>query len=213
MTAALRELHCAFTDKLLAPRGIPASCSFLSQIKNLQTLLSQHSVDNHSDEELKTLEESSVEVIEGELPVEGGGKGEGELPMEGGREGEGKLPMEEGREGEGELPMEGGREGEGELPMEGGRDGEGKLPMERGREGEGELPMERQGEGERGPQDPDSALGDKEVMAISDMELTETPLERGAVENMEPSFSVKSLIHEALSYNFPSKVPAKKRCM
>ena len=188
-TAALRELHCAFTDKLLAPRGIPASCSFLSQIKNLQTLLSQHSVDNHSDEELKTLEESSVEVIEGELPVEGGGKGEGELPLEGGGDGEGKLPMEGGREGEGELPMEGGREGERELPME------------------------RRGEGERGPQDPDSALGDKEVMAISDMELTETPLERGAVENMEPSFSVKSLIHEALSYNFPSKVPAKKRCM
>ena len=151
-TAALRGLHCAFTDKLLLPRGIPASCSFLSQIKHLQTLLSQHSVDNHGDKELKTPEEF-VEVIEGELPVEGGG------------------------------------------------------------EGEGELPMERGGEGERGPQDPDSALGDKEVQAISDVESTGTPLERGAVENMEPSFSVKSLIHEALSYNFPSKVPAKKRCM
>ena len=151
-TAALRGLHCAFTDKLLLPRGIPASCSFLSQIKHFQTLLSQHSVDNHGDEELKTPEEF-VEVIEGELPMEGG------------------------------------------------------------REGEGELPMERGGEGERGPQDPDSALGDKEVQAISDVESTGTPLERGAVENMEPSFSVKSLIHEALSYNFPSKVPAKKRCM
>ena len=175
-TAALRGLHCAFTDKLLLPRGIPASCSFLSQIKHLQTLLSQHSVDNHGDKELKTPEEF-VEVIEGELPVEGGGEGEGELPVEG------------EREGEGELPMEGGREGEEELPMEGG------------------------GEGERGPQDPDSALGDKEVQAISDVESTGIPLERGAVENMEPSFSVKSLIHEALSYNFPSKVPAKKRCM
>lgn len=164
-TAALRGLHCAFTDKLLSPRGIPASCSFLSQIKHLQTFLSQHSVDNHDDdEELKTPEES-VEVIEGELPVEGG------------------------REGEREQPMEGRREGEAELPME------------------------SRGEGERGPQDPNSALGDKEVQAISDVESTGTPPERGAVENMESSFLVKPLIHEALSYNFPSKVPAKKKCM
>ena len=164
-TAALRGLHCAFTDKLLSPRGIPASFSFLSQIKHLQTFLSLHSVDNHDDdEELKTPEES-VEVIEGELPVEGG------------------------REGEREQPMEGRREGEAELPME------------------------SRGEGERGPQDPDSALGDKEVQAISDVESTGTPPERGAVENMEPSFLVKPLIHEALSYNFPSKVPAKKKCM
>ena len=175
-TAALRGLHCAFTDKLLSPRGIPASCSFLSQIKHLQTFLSLHSVDNHDDEELKTPEES-VEVIEGELPVEGG------------------------REGEREQPMEGRREGEAELPMEGRR------------EGEAELPMESRGEGERGPQDPNSALGDKEVQAISDVESTGTPPERGAVENMEPSFLVKPLIHEALSYNFPSKVPAKKKCM
>ena len=188
-TAALRGLHCAFTDKLLSPRGIPASCSFLSQIKHLQTFLSLHSVDNHDDdEELKTPEES-VEVIEGELPVEGG------------------------REGEGELPVEGRREGEAELPVEGRREGEAKLPVEGRREGEAKLPMESRGEGERGPQDPDSALGDKEVQAISDVESTGTPPERGAVENMEPSFLVKPLIHEALSYNFPSKVPAKKKCM
>ena len=136
-TAALRELHCAFTDKLLAPQGIPASCSFLSQIKNLQTLVYWDSVGNHSDEELEELK--SVEVTEGE------------------------LPMEEG------------------------------------------------GERERGPRGIDSSVGDKEVQEISDVELTEAPLEE-AVENMEPSFSVKSRIHDALLCNLPSKVAAKKRC-
>ena len=85
-TAALRELHCAFTDKLLAPRGIPASCSFLTQIKNLQTLVSWDSVGNHGDEELEELK--NVEVTEGELPMEGGGEGEEELPLEGDGEGE-----------------------------------------------------------------------------------------------------------------------------
>ena len=150
-TAALRELHCAFTDKLLAPRGIPASCSFLNQIKNLQTLVYWDSVGDHGDEELEELK--SVEVTEGELPMEEGGEGEEE----------GGLPLEEG------------------------------------------------GEGERRARGTDSSVGDKEVQEISDVELTEAPLEE-AVENMEPSFSVKSRIHDTLLCNLPSKVAAKKRC-
>ena len=87
---------------------------------------------------------------------------------------------------------------------------EGELPMEGGGEGEEELPLEGDGEGERRPQGTNSSVGDKEVQEISDMELTEAPLERE--ENMKPSFSVKSRIHDALLCNFPSKVAAKKRC-
>ena len=90
---------------------------------------------------------------------------------------------------------------------------EGELPMEEGGEGEeeGGLPLEEGGEGERRARGTDSSVGDKEVQEISDVELTEAPLEE-AVENMEPSFSVKSRIHDTLLCNLPSKVAAKKRC-